>query len=201
MNDVQKHLRGSGDRSSNVFLNCRGHDQPAVAPASSRTCGQGLSALSGRSCGRDTHDVSRTLHATDRPVTSADPQDGPGFAVAVTAAQHGTVRVHLIGRLEVATTRILTAAFAALHERPGEEDVVLDLSALTFVDGIGMSILGLNRALLDASGRAVSSVHPHGADLRLLDCAAWAGWAPPHLACTDILHWKPRLLAQEHPSR
>lgn len=163
--------------------------------------GQGLSALSGRSCARDTHDVSYTWHATDRPVTSAAPQDGPGFAVAVTEAQHGTVRVHLIGQLEASTARILTAAFAALHERPGEQDVVLDLSALTFIDRIGMSVLGVNRALLDASGWAVSSAHPHGADLRLLDCAAWAGWAPPHLECTNILHWKPRLLAQERPSR
>jgi len=145
--------------------------------------------------------VSLILYATDRPVTSAAPQDGPGFAVAVTEAQHGTVRVHLIGRLEAATAKILTAAFAALHDRPGEEDVVLDLSALTFVDRIGMSVLGVNRALLDAAGRAVSSAHPHGADLRLLDCAAWAGWAPPHLECTDILHWKPRLPAQERSFR
>ena len=176
-------------------------DAPAVAPASSRNLGQGLSALSGRSCDRDSHDVSLILYATDRPVTSAAPQEGPGFAVAVTEAQHGTVRGHLIGRLEAATAKILTAAFAALHDRPGEEDVVLDLSALTFVDRIGMSVLGVNRALLDAAGRAVSSAHPHGADLRLLDCAARAGWAPPHLECNDILHWKPRLPAQERPFR
>jgi hypothetical protein len=139
--------------------------------------------------------VSCTLRATDRPVTDVAVQDKPRFAVAVTEALYGNVRVHLIGRLEASTARILTAAFAALHEGPGEQDVVLDLSALTFVDRVGMSVLGVNRTLLVASGRSVSSAHPHGADLRLLDCAAWAGWAPPHLECTDILHWKPRLLA------
>ena len=144
--------------------------------------------------------MSCTLHATDRSVTSAAPGDGPAFAVAVTDAPYGTVPVHLIGRLEASTARILTDSFSALLDNPGEQDVVLDLSALTFVDRIGMSVLGVNRALLVASGRTVSSAHPHGADLRLLDCAARAGWAPPHLECTNILHWMPRPLAKERPS-
>ena len=123
------------------------------------------------------------------------------MAAAGARAQPGNVRVHLVGRLEAGPARILPAACAALYERPGEENVVLDLSALTFVDRIGMSVLGVNQALLDAAGRAVSSAYPHGADLRLLDCAAWAGWAPPHLECTDILHWKPRLPPQESSLR
>ena len=134
-------------------------------------------------------------------MTSAATQDGPGLAVAVTEARHGPVRVHLIGWLKAATARILTAAFAALYERPGEQDVVLDLSALTFVDCIGLSVLENNRVLPVASGRAVISAHPHGRTF-----ACWAAqpgragrprtWSAP-TSCTG----SPRRLARKRPSR
>ena len=63
-----------------------------------------------------------------------------------------TVRVHLSGRLDAGTARILTAGFAALHERPGEENVVLDLSALTLVDRIGMCVLGVTVLIRSGPG-------------------------------------------------
>ena len=171
---------------------CSRPPQPAVAPASSRRLGQGLSALSGRSWERDTHGVSCTRPATDRPGTSAATQDGLGLAVAVTQARQTTVRVHLIGRLEAVTARILTAAFAALYERPGQQDVSVDLSAPTFVDCIGLSVLENNRVLLVASARSVISAHPYGADLRLLDWQPGRAGRPRTWSATDILHWKPK---------
>jgi hypothetical protein len=119
-------------------------------------------------------------------------RDGPDFAVAVAEAQSGTVRVHLIGRLEAATTAILTSSLEFLHEGDSVGDVEIDLSALSFIDAAGMSELRVNRLLLESAGWTVKSALPRGAELHLLDCAAWAGWAPPHLTCTDILHWKPR---------
>ena len=138
--------------------------------------------------------VTGCLHATDALVTRADALDVPGLSVAITAPRDGTARVHLIGRLDATTATILTAGLAAVTDDPEVTDLVIDLSALTFVDRIGMGVLGVNRALLVTGGKVVRSAHPHGDDLRLLDCAARAGWAPPRLECTDILHWQPRLV-------
>jgi ABC-type transporter Mla MlaB component len=126
------------------------------------------------------------------PVSKRRIRDGPGLAVAVTEAQSGTVRVHLIGRLEADTAAILTSSLAVLREGEPEYGVEIDLSALTFIDAAGLSVLGVNRLLLETAGWIVTSAFPRGAELHLLDCAAWAGWAPPQLTCTDILHWKPR---------
>jgi hypothetical protein len=127
-------------------------------------------------------------------------RDGPDFAVAVAEAQSGTVRVHLIGRLEAATTAILTSSLEFLHEGDSVGDVEIDLSALSFIDAAGMSELRVNRLLLESAGWTVKSALSRGADIHLLDCAAWAGWVPPHLTCTDILHWKPQTSAFPPPS-
>lgn len=118
--------------------------------------------------------------------------DGSGFTVGVTEPGCRTVRAHLTGCLDAGTAQLLTSALGPLGGQPRLEHVVLDLSALSFVDRVGMSVLGLNVLLLRAGGAAVTSGVPHGAQLHLLDCAAWAGWAPPQLDCTDILHWKLR---------
>ena len=115
---------GQGNRARDS----RQQTSPRLLQYRAQTLGQGLSALSGRTRARDTYDVSCTLHATDRSVTSAAPGDGPAFAVAVTDAPYGTVRVHLIGWLEASTAKIRTDSFSALLDNPGEQDVVLDLS-------------------------------------------------------------------------
>lgn len=136
-------------------------------------------------------------------MTSTAPQDVPGFAAAVTEAHRGTVRVHLIGRLDAATVRILTAALPSRHERPGEKDVVLDLTALAFVADGDESPRGEPGAAgrRGPGGQFRASARGGSSPAGLRSLGGLKGSAPPHLECTDILHWKPRLLAQERPSR
>lgn len=161
---------------------------------------RGLSALSVDNWSGKARAMALMSHTSACSVSTRRVSDGPGFAVAVTEAQSGTVRVHLIGCLEAPTAEILTSSLEFLHEGDSVGDVEIDLSALTFIDAAGMSELSVNRLLLESAGWTVKSALPRGAELHLLDCAAWAGWVPPHLTCTDILHWKPQTSAFPPPS-
>jgi hypothetical protein len=125
-------------------------------------------------------------------------RDGPGFAVAVTDIRATNVRAHLIGQLGDWSAALLTEALEPLHARGTLVDgavgavLLIDTSALTFVDRTGLCVLGLNRLLLCAAGWTVTSARPNGPDVRLVNYAALAGWAATDPHCTDILHWRPR---------
>jgi hypothetical protein len=73
-------------------------------------------------------------------------RDGPGFAVAIADPSSGPVRVPLIGWLDALTAALLTEGLVALHGRkvfPGAGvrcEVLLDLSALHFVDRVGLGV-------------------------------------------------------------
>lgn len=70
--------------------------------------------------------------------------------------------------------------------------VLLDLSGLSNLDDLGLSALHQAVIGLRSRGWRVERSDPNGPSLTLLDSAAWAGWIPPKLTCTDVLHWQPR---------
>lgn len=118
------------------------------------------------------------------------------FTTAVVQLGEGVSRLHLIGGLDRSTaSALLSGARGCLPPQetatlPGI--VLLDLSALTFVDDAGMAALVTVQDDLRRLGCTVRSVLPHGPVLHLLDHAARAGWCPPDLQCTDILQWHRR---------
>lgn len=115
-----------------------------------------------------------------------------GITVAVTRPANRVIRVHLIGELTDRDTLVVRVGApegvgTGTAGAPQSGTVLLDLSALTFVDDAGMAALATCQNVLRRSGWTVRAVWPHGPMLHLLDHAARAGWCPSDLRCTDIL--------------
>jgi anti-sigma B factor antagonist len=88
----------------------------------------------------------------------------------------GELRVVVSGELDAATEPQLVAAAAAAIDDTGIEMVVLDASALSFIDSAGLR--GLMRCSDHAAQRCLPMrlIPGHGVVARLLDVAGVAEW-------------------------
>lgn len=77
------------------------------------------------------------------------------FRIEADELDDGTLRLSLVGELDVVTVVNLEAAIARLREREGRL-VVLDLRRLEFMDSSGLrAILRVDAAARESGGRAV----------------------------------------------
>ena len=124
------------------------------------------------------------------------------FDIAVSQVPGPYVYVHVVGALDHRAAEAVSGGFAPLLARslgagqaagpsPNPVVVLLDLSGLHHLDDVGLSALHRAVVGLTSCGWQVRQSRPHGSTLRLLDSAARAGWVPPKLTCTDVLHWEP----------
>ncbi len=96
------------------------------------------------------------------------------------------VRVALHGELDLASAPELATGIALLTRPPaggsvaplGQGTVLLDISALTFLDSAGLAALTDAYDMLSAAGWRVRLSPPPPAVRRLLDHAVTAGWFP-----------------------
>jgi anti-sigma B factor antagonist len=89
--------------------------------------------------------------------------------IGVHTEQHGrrTVLV-LSGELDLVSAPRLRNAIASLRSEATDE-VVVDLSDLTYIDSVGIGLLVASRRRLDAEGRSFSVRNPAPQVLRLLE--------------------------------
>lgn len=116
-----------------------------------------------------------------------------GLAVGPLDVLDNGVRVALGGELDLASAPQLADGLAALTApppggiltRPGRATVLLDLTALGFLDTSGLAALVDACDALSARGWRVCLSGPRPGVRRLLDIAVTAGWLPTDLTCHD----------------
>lgn len=123
-----------------------------------------------------------------------DPTDPPaaGFAVDAGEFSDGVVRVRLTGELDYFTAPLLILGLAPVYEQGAPTGlvrnrgtVVLELSALTFLDTAGLTALLESRADLLGQNWRVRVTQPQPQVQRLLSVAARASWLPEDLQLVD----------------
>jgi anti-anti-sigma factor len=94
--------------------------------------------------------------------------DDPAMLTADISDEAGTTVVALDGELEYATAASLRATFSDLARKPSGP-VVVDLSALRFVDSIGLSLLVQARERFAAEGVPFALRNPAANVARVLE--------------------------------
>jgi anti-sigma B factor antagonist len=85
----------------------------------------------------------------------------------------GRALVSLTGELDLATAPQLRACLASLPEE-GENEVVLDLTGLDFIDSTGLSVLVMVFTRTRAAGCAMVIRNPSSAVIRILEITGLA---------------------------
>lgn len=116
-------------------------------------------------------------------------QAHPAFALAGAEVDDGAVLVHLVGDLDLDTAGLLVAGLLDLC-RPASvtggcdddpDTLLLDLSAVDFLDSAGLSAVVDCRNVLLLHGWCVRTVRARGGVAWLLQHAVDEGWAPADL--------------------
>jgi anti-anti-sigma factor len=103
--------------------------------------------------------ISRRLRRRQNPPSASEGPVRP-FAVDVSAADFGTL-VAVTGEVDIATSSKLRAALAARPRAGGL--LVVDLTAVTFLDSSGLSVILALQRETGAAGERLAVVCPPGA--------------------------------------
>lgn len=95
----------------------------------------------------------------------------PPLSIAYRAEPPGAVRIHVTGEVDMDTCADLLAALLGCVDDPATEQVLLDMSGITFIDSSGI------RALMEGHNRATQQ----DKTLRVVD------WTPGTRRVFDLL--------------
>ncbi|BCJ49451.1 anti-sigma factor antagonist [Actinoplanes sp. NBRC 14428] len=103
----------------------------------------------------------------------------PPWAISDHPAEGGVIRLGVRGEVDLATAPDLERAVAGAVARPGAREVLVDLSAVTFLDASGIAALARSHLLAAESGVRLRVCGARGVVRRVLAIAGLAAWLSP----------------------